>query len=198
MKTNFRDYIYSDMIDIFDQLKPSVVLTRQAAWAVATHRLLIPSLFFVVSMLVLGVVSMNLRPSPYTCNSAGSKSPVATPTIHAYPVPKLSVVSVSHDEHTLLVVVASASNNRNGESEPSKALHSDVNRGLVNTLVIGGRVWNATTYSSLSGGLELTSRSAVSYPFPPSVKGSFWPSEWGTAGAGALVLAFNDTSMNLG
>lgn len=183
------------MFDIFDQLEPVIVATRHATWLVATHRLLYPALLLILSVVTLALVSWSLRRITLSsaCGEPQTRPPVgARRSLHAYPIPDLRIVSVNADDLTIEVVVSSAQDGRIGEGDPSGSLIGDVGTGLVNTVIVGGKVWNATTHPSVNGGLVLKSRSSVSYPLPLIVSG---PS-WGTRVSGALVLAFNDLDMN--
>lgn len=72
------------------------------------------------------------------------------------------------------------------------ALYSEVAGGLVDTVVIEGSVWGAVTDATLPQVLNLTSTdrsTEPSYPLTTS-QGKAWVGGWGTAGEGALVLAF--------
>lgn len=180
------------MIDIFDQILPpthaALQVTRHAAWTLVTHRLTGPVTFWLFSLLVLYAVSQ----LGSQCVETKSKlTPSQTCGIHAYSIPVFNVLALSADTSTLTIDVTppKVTDARPNETNPCQSLYYDVRMRAVNTLIIGGSVWFASTHTARSNTLVLTSMHTTCFPSRMSPTMDWIESQ----NKGALVLAFKDT-----
>lgn len=185
------------MIDIFDEAKPVVIVTRRALWAVATHHLMFPIVYLLCSLSCLVAVYLIVRrASSVVCATSSVSVPV--PIIHAYIIPRMRVSMVSVDDSSVTIDLTSPSGLRSSDDDPCRALFNDVVTAKVNMIVVCGDIWFVTKHPSIGSALILTSQANVAYPIGArklAVGASEWTTQWDTNGLGALVIAFKDINI---
>lgn len=168
-----------------------------------THHLIPPALFLSVSLALLGAVSSGMRSTRSHLLSIDNnitqtvRGRSLLPALRAYPVGQISVLSTSADGLTVVVDLFVSDQ---GDSDAGATLYADVRSKLVDTLLLAGTSWRALPDGGK--GLKLTRCVIPFLPVPMagssgSMQAPAWTTSWGVKGAGALVLAFRDSSMPL-
>lgn len=183
------------MIDIFDVTKPVFVVAWKSGWALATHRQVIPTAFFLGSLLTLGLLSYNMRHSDIT-NCVTQNNAYAHASIKAFIIPCIKILSVSADDLSVTIDLSPPRGLQSNGTDASTALSRAVTHGEVNMALICGDMWFMSRHATLGKALVLTSQANTVFPigarkFPVGAKDWASGTQW-DAGAGALVIAFKD------